>query len=690
METNWSFLILSKETQEDWPREVPGWDLRLSSLEDCPASDQTGVDLLMLDLSPGDPALLPWLLEFRQFNSGALVLLAERESDPGWFRSAVRLGVDDLIQIPLSEGEWQSYLEDLGEVLEAGNEQSIQRGHLEKSGQKLLESRNQLSRMLLHSYENLDSLNRELNSRVGQLTILYQLGRDLSSQDNWDDALDHFLATSLETLDFSGASLLLWSFEGRRLASRANVLLEGEVLDRCIEVLMEMEEEDRSSSSLFALHEGSRLDEESLRGRSEPWHLTVLPLVHAGEAQGFLAYRKAYESAESFEADLHFLKTVQTILSEALSHAKAVHQLKKLGEFNRTVLESVRASVLTLDGFGQISYRNPSASSLFGDLLSPGMPFRFDEYLRSGDGAGDLGEEDWIQRECLFRSGAESPRHLLLSTTHLHPRHPQDAQTVLVFEDLTEYKRLETELRRAERLAGLGQLSAGVAHEIRNPLSGISMIAQLLKDLLEDSSEEMQSYVDRILAETQRLNRIVQNLLDFSKPATPLLAPLTVSQLLQPALEHIRASAEKKGIRIELPQSGLEQKVMCDRDQLQQVFLNLFRNAMEACSKGDRLGLWLERGKRSGGKDRVMIRVWDSGPGVAEENVANLFNPFYTTRAAGTGLGLSICLKIMEEHGGSISYLPSAEGGSEFMIDLTPAETANPEEKQLEPNHPDC
>ncbi len=675
----WKLQILGDELGPGLPEKAEGWDIARGSLTEV-SPRKLQADLLVLDHSPIDPTLQTWLESFRQVSPRSIVLLADRgRGDREWYRSAIPLPVDDLMVLPLDEGAWDQLLAELSEGLEAGGELERLRGRLEQTGQDLLENRERLSSYLAEPGKELDELHRQLTRRISQLSTLYQLGLDLSSQSNWDHALEHFLATSVNTLKFSGVALLLWSFEGRRLAARASLHMEEEMLEASIARLKGLSPAERLMTGIAGLHGDTFIDEMQLETREDAWELTLIPLVHGEDAQGYLIYRKHYPHAQAFDQDFHFLKTVQTILSEELAHAKAIHRLKKLGEFNRTVLDSIRAAVLAVDGFGTINYRNPSALELFGERLPLSGPFRFGESFMAGDGEElELGEEDWIQREIqLYEEEDRPPRELLVSSTRLFQRHPQEVEFVLVFEDVTEYKRLTAELRRAERLAGLGELSAGVAHEIRNPLAGISMITQLLGDKLGEDDKGLQGYVDRILGETERLNRIVQSLLEFSRPSEPMMTVFNLYREMGSVLDLVRSMAEKKNVNLELPDSGQEIMVWADRGQLQQVFLNLLRNAVEACEEGQTVGLRIGSGTVGRGRKRVIATVWDKGPGVPPEFEERLFNPFFTTKAEGTGLGLAICLKIVQEHGGSINYRGGAEGGSEFSIDLQPAPTSS-------------
>lgn len=680
---DWRLIVLEAGAPSAPAPELPGWRVERRQFPGTDPAVLDHPDLLLLDLPPDAAGLGAWLLHFRRERPDCAVLLLETGSDPEWYRAAVRLGVDELLPPPPDSGAWRAALEEAAEARRAGLEQSRFVGRLERSTRFLEESRRQLAEMLTKAYENLGAVNRQLTSRVSQLATLYQLGRDLSLEDNWDRALRRFLETCVKALDFEGAALLLWSFDGTRLAPRSRLLLDA---DRLAAAVARLRREGASfglADRLLALRGETILEDGDVAEEASGWDLCVLPLAHGGEAQGYFVYRKGYADGAAFAADFHFLKTVQTILGEELAKAKVVHRLKKLGRFNRTVLESVRAAVLTLDGRDRVSYRNPPAAALFGERLADGDAFAFDgEFHPLDDADRTLSERDWIHRECrLLRPGETEPRRLLLSTTRLPARHVSDARTVMIVEDLTEHKRLEAELRRAERLSSLGQLSAGMAHEIRNPLAGIAMTAQVLRGKLADRPEAG-SFLDRIQAETERLERIVRSLLDYSRPAPPRLAPLDLRAAAARALAAAAPEAEAAGLALAPPPDGPPLHAWADADQLHQVLLNLLLNAVQACRRGDRLGLVLERAAAAGGGEgRVRLRVWDSGPGVPADAAARLFDPFFTTKAEGTGLGLAVCQKIMEEHGGGVRYRPRDEGGAEFTLELSPAAPAGKEER---------
>jgi signal transduction histidine kinase len=658
------------------PAAPAGWRVERELLDES-APEQEAPDLLLLALAPDTPGLAVWLGRFRFLNPHCQVLLAESGAEPDWYRAAIALGVDGLLPLPMAPADWLGSLAASAEALGAADAQRRVLGELERSSASLAESRRQLAGSLLQSYEHLGRVHRELERRLEQLSVLYRLGRDLGREQNWDSALNEFLSSCVDSLGFNGVALLLWSFDARRLAVRAEQSLASESLLRALRRLGGLAGERLAEAGVLGLA-GDRdlLAGESLRRRLDEAELLALPLAMGDEAEGFLVFRKAYAEAAELDADFHFLKTVQTLLGEAIGGAKALHRLKRLDAFNRSVLESVHAAVLTVDGEGLVSYRNPRAAALFGERLAPGMPFAFDagfHLLAAADGeAAGLGEQDWIQRECRLAGGEAPERRLLLSVTCLMPRHASEVRHVLVCEDLTEYKRLEAELRQAERLSSLGQLSAGMAHEIRNPLAGIAMTAQVLRSRLGERPDA-EPYLERIQAEIQRLERIVRSLLEFSRPARPQLAALDLAASARRVLEDLGGQAAMAGIEFAPLAIPGPFTALADGDQIHQVLLNLVQNAIQACRSGDRVGIELGRAAVVGGDDRLQLRVWDSGPGVPEAARSRLFEPFFTTKAEGTGLGLAVCRQILEEHGGRLHYRPRPGGGAEFCLELSPA-----------------
>jgi two-component system nitrogen regulation sensor histidine kinase GlnL len=275
-----------------------------------------------------------------------------------------------------------------------------------------------------------------------------------------------------------------------------------------------------------------------------------------------------------------------------------------------------------------------------------------------------------------FNTYKKSSEDLGLTTSPLLDSEGRPVGVVVVFRDLSRMKSLEERVRKGERLAALGVLAAGMAHEIKNPLGGIRGATQLLRDELEGRSSLLE-YTDIMIREVDRLDKIVEGLLDFSKPPHPHARPTNVHQILDrvAALVQLEHHGDVIGIRRNYDPSLPE--VIGDPDQLSQVFLNIFRNGIDAMQGEGTLvlttrilpGYQIPTGKQ-GKRRMISVEVGDSGSGIPPEELEKIFLPFYTRKRKGVGLGLALCHRIIEEHGGKIDVISRVGEGTRFTITL--------------------
>jgi signal transduction histidine kinase len=269
---------------------------------------------------------------------------------------------------------------------------------------------------------------------------------------------------------------------------------------------------------------------------------------------------------------------------------------------------------------------------------------------------------------------------------------------LLTFRDLTRMRRMQQELRRHERLATLGQLSAGVAHEIRNPLAGIGTSAQVLLRRFEPRDDRAK-FVSVILTEVERLDRIVNSMLTYARPRVPELKAV----LLAPGIEHVvelcADAIRTAGVRVEIDVAPRLGPVYIDQDLITQVLLNVTLNAVQAMPGGGTLRFEVRQlrrrspprgpGRRQSDASAApagriarqparpapslpyqQVRVIDTGHGIPRGNLTKLFDPFFSTKPRGTGLGLSISQTIMQEHGGSIAVASREGHGTTVLLDF--------------------
>ena len=232
-------------------------------------------------------------------------------------------------------------------------------------------------------------------------------------------------------------------------------------------------------------------------------------------------------------------------------------------------------------------------------------------------------------------------------------------QAAFAFENAYLYRQQKTRLKkmyRADRLATLGQLAAGAAHEIRNPLTSIrSTIQYLMKDIIE---EKKRSFLNEIIEEVDRINDIIEGLLSFAKPTKLLTEEIDLENLIEQTIHLVSTTAKKRNITVTSVFNTDEKNLYADPSQLKQVFLNIIMNALQAMEHGGTIDIIVDTKKTEGLSSKVRKSFYivfkDSGDGIPQESLDHIFDPFFTTKKDGTGLGLSISYGIIQQHGGDI------------------------------------
>jgi len=223
-------------------------------------------------------------------------------------------------------------------------------------------------------------------------------------------------------------------------------------------------------------------------------------------------------------------------------------------------------------------------------------------------------------------------------------------------------RRASESLRRAERLKSLGEMAAGMAHEVKNPLAAIRSSAQMLTGRLSGKDAELASIV---VSEVDRLNRVVNDFLDYARPAPLKREPVLLSTLLDSCLELLAPVIKQAGVAVKRVYPQGEHKVDADPNQLRQVFLNLLLNAVQALDSGGEVTLEI---RQEGGSTRVS--VCDTGPGIPPDKLRQVCEPFYSTKPGGTGLGLPIAQRIVAEHGGRLEIDCASGAGTTATVIL--------------------
>ncbi|HEX9092374.1 MAG TPA: ATP-binding protein [Coriobacteriia bacterium] len=346
-------------------------------------------------------------------------------------------------------------------------------------------------------------------------------------------------------------------------------------------------------------------------------------------------------------------------------------QLISIQDYTQAILRSVTSGVVTLGPEGSVATANAAAERILG-MNEGEMVARSLRALLKDDGglAADVGR-------VLAGRSPRTMRDLKLVTRDGKTVHAQAAVSrmrdvggrklgaVVTIEDVSEVKMLTDQLIRADRLAAMGELTAGVAHEVRNPLGIIKASVQLMEDS-DCSRERVREAAEVIKHEIDRLDRVIKALLDFGRPAAPTLRPVDLPTLAEDVVLFTRRFASHGGVEIVSECQDAPPQVMVDPEQLKQVFVNLISNAVQAMSDGGGT-LTVSCGAED---DFAFVRFTDTGPGMDLETMRKVFDPFFSTRDDGTGLGLTIVHRIVDEHGGHIEITSDLGGGTAFTVYL--------------------
>ena len=372
-------------------------------------------------------------------------------------------------------------------------------------------------------------------------------------------------------------------------------------------------------------------------------------------------------------SDVTQLESIALSIAPVVENARLTQALRRSERFRQHVLDSMASALVAVNMAGEILTFNHGAEELLGvreaDVL--GQPFgaRFgpdgETLLRDALESGR--EAQRVETILRTHEGAAIP--VRLTTSLLRDQRRAVYGAIATFMDLTALKRAEENAARLDRLAALGRFTSSVAHEIRNPLTGIGAGIQFLSRSLGEDAAQREN-VDFILREMKRLDRIVQDLFDVTHPRPLMLRPAPVEETVRFAAQCLDALREQCGVGFELEVVADSPPAPHDADQLQQVLINLMKNAVEASPAGSALRVTVAPCRTRGRVSGAEIRVQDQGSGIPPEHLRTIFEPFFTTKPGGSGLGLYISHDIVKRHGGSLSVSSEPGRGTTFTVEL--------------------
>ncbi len=411
--------------------------------------------------------------------------------------------------------------------------------------------------------------------------------------------------------------------------------------------------------------------------------ILYVPLKVKGKTIGILGVDKKPGEPEINENEFASLSIFANFASIIIENSKLYDSLLNEKKFSENVLNSSISGILTADVNGRITSLNPAAEELLGfrkkDILEknigevfvsiPEMEQMLNKTLSNG--------ENITGRECTLKKDGTRNLILNISSSPIIEDSGDLIGILFLMQDITKERERDEYLHRVNHLVSLGELAAGVAHEIRNPLTGIGVVLDILKSrsrLVKTDSE----LLDEAALEIERLEKLVSDLLDFARPRRFNFEFVDINEIIKSIYSLINDQCNNQRIRLQVRYGETLPKCCMDYERIRQGLLNIVINAIQAMPKGGDLMIEtaLETGQESGEERQIEVMIKDTGSGIPSAIRDRIFNPFFTTHHEGTGLGLSITHSIIKEHQGAIRFESEAGKGTRFIVSL-PLESSN-------------
>ena len=382
----------------------------------------------------------------------------------------------------------------------------------------------------------------------------------------------------------------------------------------------------------------------------------AIPMVSEAQLIAFLVLGTKLSGDAYFTDDIELLTTLSNQAATALNNAQLYGRVLLVNEYIENILRTMDSGVVTVDASGQVAIANATAETLTGlprttlktlnvDTLPPPLATQLRRTLSDG--------QPQLQIEASLPSNSGQPLPIVCSTSALRDEHGAINGALVVFSDLSRLKALESEKRRAERLAAFGTLVSGIAHEIKNPLVAIKTFAELLPERFQDT-DFREDFAKVVITEIDRIDDLVARLRGLAIPSPqPGGGAVDIREPISDTLALLRAQLDQARIAVVRDFQDPSPFIVADVPQLKQLFLNLFINAIEAMGSDGEITVRITR--RSAQETTWLVaEVCDTGAGIPEAIRINIFNPFFTTKPRGSGLGLAICRGIVDAHRGTI------------------------------------
>ncbi len=405
----------------------------------------------------------------------------------------------------------------------------------------------------------------------------------------------------------------------------------------------------------------------NLGGKSRYLYIMAAP-IYDNRGNIIAAIETLQDISEEVMLANNLKEYTDTLQDELALNIKLRSEIEELNEYLTSMIRSLPAKLLDIGSDGIINY---ASSEFERDDKENAMTMKGKHFLELVEPENrKLVMSKWEEAkkgiytpyEIEARARDNSKRYLLLSS------HPMKETNRLLFvqRDITEFKTLENKLHESRKLAAVGQLSAGIAHEVRNPLSSIKMSLQILEKRMQPSGNNLKRF-KIAKREVDHLEKLVNDVLIYARPAPPTMKPTDIRKILEHALEMTEKARAEKEIHVHINYDESAPPIAVDRAMLEHVFINIYQNAIDAMALTGELMITTK--VAGNGRQSIIVEISDTGCGIDEEDLPHLYNPFFTRKKYGTGLGLTQVKKIIDLHQGSIEILSKRDKGT--MVTVT-------------------
>lgn len=571
---------------------------------------------------------------------------------------------------------------------------------LHKSNLDLMESLESLK----ESKDEIENYTRDLEYQIRIFKTIQDISNILGSSTRMEMVLKYILKSCIESLKFDRAVLYLLDESGQYLEYQENFGLSPDEEARAKKARYNVTRQDcietrvlKSGEIIFVedfKNYSNATDFDRIIYRSSKSDSFVyVPLKVKEKIIGILGADKQKTKNEIQLVDINSLQIFANQASRIIENSRLYQEISEQRNFFEDIIRYMVKGVVTIDNDGIITSINQAARQIFDlddtkvigsdslQLLNdyPEIRDLLKKILISTDNEIDLTEEIKIEF---------NEKIITVSFSELEPKAGKKSGFIIIIEDVSQKKRMDDHLHHLDRLASMGKFAAGIAHEIRNPLTGISVFLDDLHDKVE-SKIETKSFITMALKEIERLETLVNELLEYSTPTGASKSSRNINDVIESTLHFTEKQARDSGVKIELKLDNDIPPIEIDSEKIRQALLNIVLNAVQILDKGGIIRItstFIPKLKKLSFKANentkdaswIKINIEDSGPGIPAEHRSRIFDPFYSQRPSGTGLGLSITQSIISEHDGIIEVLQSDLHGAMFSIYLP---YKNPEEE---------